>query len=120
MFGAQAVRTISVARAASVTKGGSGLMQVGTPTADAASYVLSSTCGQPLAAGSSCAASVSFVPRPAGVRQATLQMPSDGEPSPPVGHGAAGHRCHAEHRAHSPSGCDTRRPVDQCVRGDEP
>ena len=60
-------------------------MQVATPTVDgaaAADYVLSSTCAQPLAAGTTCAVSVSFVPGAAGVRQATLRIPSDGEPSP--------------------------------------
>jgi len=84
-FGSQPVNTTSTAQTATLTAGGPDLHigKISITGTNAADFtILNKTCGTTVTSDSSCSINVTFAPKAAGTRQATLAINDDGGCSP--------------------------------------
>ena len=83
-FGDEKVGARSPAMVTTITNNGSASLQlwrIATQGANAADFIETTTCGDKLAAGAHCAASVTFKPTAKGPRNATLRFSNDRDAS---------------------------------------
>ncbi|MGI9075038.1 MAG: beta strand repeat-containing protein [Bryobacteraceae bacterium] len=84
-FGNQNVKTVSAARAITLSNAGSGALaitSIATTGTNVADFSQTNTCGTSVAAGASCTISVKFTPQAAGTRSASVTVTDGAAGSP--------------------------------------
>lgn len=85
VFGSETVGTKSAAKTVMLTNVGTTALAISTVAiagTNAADFAETNTCGTSVAAGKSCSISVTFTPKAAGARSATLRITNNGGASP--------------------------------------